>query len=121
MSMKKITLRLSDIEAEALERIAYVEGESQNRAICKAIANEYCRLDGDAIRTSRGTLRRVSVLLCRGIMERYVQEPNDVDVDILLNACSYDLEHDQSEEDKMFVTWVQEAPEAYLTGENVPF
>lgn len=47
--MKTFTLRLTDLEAEALERLAHVNGESKNRMITSLIANEYGRTDTDSI------------------------------------------------------------------------
>ena len=47
--MKTLTVRLSDIEAEALERLAYSNGLSQNRQITRLIAEKYEPLDVNAV------------------------------------------------------------------------
>ena len=47
--MKTITLRMSDIEADALDRIAYLNGMSKNKMLCALIASEYERFCPDAV------------------------------------------------------------------------
>lgn len=47
--MKTFTLRLTDVEAEALERLAVVDKISQNQAIKQLICKEYLRFDDDCI------------------------------------------------------------------------
>lgn len=39
--MKTFTLRLTELEADALERLAYVNGKSKNKMITSMIANAY--------------------------------------------------------------------------------
>ena len=43
--MKTFTLRLTDTEAEALERLAALLKVSKNQAIKEVIAEKYCRFD----------------------------------------------------------------------------
>lgn len=51
--MKTFTLRLTDIEAEALERIAYFKGVSKNTALTMMIANEYDNVEPGSVENSK--------------------------------------------------------------------
>ena len=46
--MKTFTLRLTDEEAEALARIAYLSGVSKNKVLQQLISNEYATIDATA-------------------------------------------------------------------------
>ena len=114
--MKKFTLRLTDTEAEALERLAYMHGVSQNRIIEVAIANMYASLDGDAlVEWPTEKILRISVLLCNGVMNSRNSMKDETGVARLLRACSYDLAHDPCKEDAEYITRIQEDPETYLS------
>ena len=47
--MKTFTLRLTDLEADALERLAYVNGKSKNKMITSMIVNEYGNIDAETL------------------------------------------------------------------------
>lgn len=47
--MKTFTLRLTDEEAEALERIAYFRGVSKNTALITMIAEEYANIEPGSV------------------------------------------------------------------------
>lgn len=47
--MKTFTLRLTDVESAALERLAVIDKISQNQAIKQLICKEYLRFDDDCI------------------------------------------------------------------------
>lgn len=47
--MKTFTLRLTDLEAEALDRIAYFDGRSKNKVIESLIACRYNEIEGGTV------------------------------------------------------------------------
>lgn len=51
--MKTFTLRLTDDEAEALTRLAYIAGKSKNNYITGLIAAEYSKREPDAVDGSK--------------------------------------------------------------------
>lgn len=51
--MKTFTLRLTDTEAEALERIAYFRGVSKNTALTAMIAEEYNNIEPGSAESSK--------------------------------------------------------------------
>ena len=113
--MKKFTLRLTDIEAEALERLAYMKGESQNRVVVKAIADMYEDLDGDAIFLDNGTIQSIARLFCGGVISAQEERDNKaITTAHILRACSYDLEHDPDAHEEEYIHEVQEEPSRFI-------
>lgn len=101
--MKTFTLRLTDLELTALERLAALYKVSKNQLIKDLIIEKYCKLDADAILFD-GELDSVSDASCfpysieeaiKNLIEKGEMSNTDERIIIFpLRAARYVLDHD---------------------------
>lgn len=91
--MKTLSLRLTDMEAEALERIAYLAGVSKNKALQQLIANAYENIDIGA--TDGGNIVYLSSMgnLAKNQMAVLEEDPQRSQLLKVLKYLDYAIEH----------------------------
>ena len=91
--MKTLSLRLTDMEAEALERIAYLAGTSKNKALEQLIANAYENIDIGA--TDAGEIVYISSMgyLAQNEMAMLQENPQRSQLLKVLKYLNYAIEH----------------------------
>lgn len=102
--MKTITLRMTDKEAEALERLAYIRGQSKNKALTSLLVEEYTNIGGGIAVDTPGGLEIVAMPDAADFGE-FVQntvyesdkKPSRQDLYTVLKALDYSIEHGAGE------------------------